>query len=88
MDPTVASFLEHLIVEKGFSRNTSDAYRNDLSQFHKFLQDETNDEFHGNGSHSESSTGSFTWAKVDTDIINSYIQDLQGATANPPLPVK
>ena len=38
MDRTISSFLQHLIVEKGFSRNTSDAYRNDLGQFWEFLQ--------------------------------------------------
>ena len=38
MDRTVSSFLQHLLVEKGFSQNTCSAYRNDLSQFVEFLQ--------------------------------------------------
>ena len=33
MEQSIHSFLQHLIVEKGFSRNTSEAYRNDLTQF-------------------------------------------------------
>lgn len=77
MDRTITSFLQHLIVEKGFSRNTSDAYRNDLGQFWTFLQDQTNDDAHGNGSHSESSKDSFTWATVDINVLNKYIQDLR-----------
>ena len=46
MDRTISSFLQHLIVEKGFSRNTSDAYRNDLGQFWEFIQDQSNRDKH------------------------------------------
>jgi integrase/recombinase XerD len=67
MDRTISSFLQHLIVEKGFSRNTSDAYRNDLGQFWNFLQD------NGNGS----SNGNYAWAAVDINVLNKYIEDLR-----------
>ena len=83
MDRTISSFLQHLIVEKGFSRNTSDAYRNDLGQFWTFLQDHSDDPSTGNGSGNgngpdyESSRGNFTWAKVDINVLNMYIQDLK-----------
>ena len=83
MDRTISSFLQHLIVEKGFSRNTSDAYRNDLGQFWTFLQDHSDDPSTGNGSGNgngpdyESSKGNFTWAKVDINVLNMYIQDLK-----------
>ncbi len=85
MDRTISSFLQHLIVEKGFSRNTSDAYRNDLGQFWQFLQDQPHGKsddnsqgnVDGNGSNDESVTGNFTWATVDINVLNTYIQDLR-----------
>ena len=40
MKEIVEEFLKHLIVEKGFSKNTEEAYRNDLSQLVKFIEDE------------------------------------------------
>ncbi|HCP23678.1 MAG TPA: hypothetical protein DIT90_06075, partial [Dehalococcoidia bacterium] len=83
MDRTISSFLQHLVVEKGFSRNTSDAYRNDLGQFWEFIQDNghnaSGDKGNGNGhsngngngnGHSKSSNGSFTWSTVDINVLN------------------
>jgi integrase/recombinase XerD len=69
MDRTITSFLQHLIVEKGFSRNTSDAYRNDLGQFCEFLQTQSNGHTNGNSSQ--------VWATVDINILNKYIEDLR-----------
>ncbi len=69
MDRTVSSFLQHLIVEKGFSRNTSSAYRNDLSQFVEFLR-------HNSASAGKDSE-SVDWSLVDIDILNRYITDLK-----------
>jgi integrase/recombinase XerD len=84
MDRTIASFLQHLIVEKGFSRNTSDAYRNDLGQFWEFLNDRSgntnghsNGKEVGNGSHTGSTNGSFIWTTVDINILNQYVEDLR-----------
>ena len=68
MDQAISSFLQHLVVEKGFSNNTSQAYRNDLSQFWGFLQEHRN----GNGD------GEYPWDSVDLNLLNDYIGDLRG----------
>ena len=75
MDRTISYFLQHLIVEKGFSRNTSDAYRNDLGQFWDFLQDHPNG--HSNGNGSGISNGNHLWASVDINLLNKYVEDLR-----------
>ncbi|SUZ85317.1 uncharacterized protein METZ01_LOCUS38171 [marine metagenome] len=75
MDRTISSFLQHLIVEKGFSRNTSDAYRNDLGQFWDFLQDGSHS--NGNGNGDGSSNGNNFWASVDLNLLNKYVEDLR-----------
>ena len=68
MNQDITSFLQHLIVEKGFSHNTSEAYRNDLSQFWDFLRE------HKNGA----TDGEKPWDLVDLDLLNEYIKDLRG----------
>ena len=65
MDRTISSFLQHLIVEKGFSRNTSDAYRNDLGQFWEFLQDNGNGHSNGHSNGTGDGNGNYAWAMVD-----------------------
>ena len=83
MDRIISSFLEHLIVEKGFSRNTSDAYRNDLGQFWDFLQDHStscpngNSNIDLNGGANESISRNPIWAEVDIDVLNKYIENLR-----------
>jgi integrase/recombinase XerD len=67
MERTISSFLQHLIVEKGFSRNTSEAYRNDLQQFWDFLQGNRNGHSHTD----------FAWTQVDIGTLNKYIEDLR-----------
>lgn len=67
MDRTISSFLQHLLIEKGFSRNTSDAYRNDLQQFWDFLQ----------GNRNGHSNMEFSWTQVDIEDLNKYIEDLR-----------
>ena len=69
MDHTISAFLQHLLVEKGFSQNTCDAYRNDLSQFSEFLEN--------NGGGPGSSNNAFDWTRVNIDILNQYITDLK-----------
>ena len=71
MDRTVSSFLQHLLVEKGFSQNTCSAYRNDLSQFLEFLQQR------GLGRANGSGNGAFDWTAVDIETLNHYITDLK-----------
>ena len=68
MEQSINSFLQHLIVEKGFSRNTSEAYRNDLGQFYQFFQDHNKTEVNG----------SSPWRLVDLELLNKYISDLRG----------
>jgi integrase/recombinase XerD len=68
MKESINSFLQHLIVEKGFSRNTLEAYRNDLNQFRDFVQERLN------GAASESNP----WQQVDLSLLNEYIADLRG----------
>ncbi|HZA22889.1 MAG TPA: site-specific tyrosine recombinase XerD [Dehalococcoidia bacterium] len=68
MKESINSFLQHLIVEKGFSRNTLEAYRNDLNQFKDFVQERLN------GAASESNP----WQQVDLGLLNEYIADLRG----------
>ena len=67
MEQSINSFLQHLIVEKGFSRNTSEAYRNDLGQFYQFFQDHNKTEING----------SSPWRLVDLEMLNKYISDLR-----------
>ena len=38
MKEYIDSFLNYLMVEKGFSKNTEEAYRNDLFQLENFHQ--------------------------------------------------
>jgi integrase/recombinase XerD len=40
MKEYIESFLKYLLVEKGFSKNTEEAYRNDLSQLESFIAEE------------------------------------------------
>jgi integrase/recombinase XerD len=40
MKEYINSFLKYLVVEKGFSKNTEEAYRNDLSQLQSFAAEE------------------------------------------------
>ena len=40
MRDVIESFLNYLVVEKGFSQNTIEAYRNDLKQLAAFIESE------------------------------------------------
>ena len=68
MNNAIQSFLhDHLIVDKGFSQNTLEAYRNDLGQFHEFLEQRTEVRIKDESS----------WSKVDLPILHQYIDDLK-----------
>lgn len=61
MDIHIQEFLDHLIAEKGCSKNTIAAYQNDLAQFHAFLVT------HGSlGPNSD-------WATITRDDIVNYM---------------
>ena len=68
MQQAIEDFLQHLVVERGFSQHTLDAYRNDLGQFADFLRDR----FNGTSERSD------VWNRVDLDLLNDYIADLRG----------
>ena len=72
MRESVDSFLNHLVVEKGFSRNTLDAYRNDLYQFTEYL----------GGSRNSSNSGKSgpmamepdqRWSEVNLGLLTDYV---------------
>ncbi|MEK7815127.1 MAG: site-specific tyrosine recombinase XerD [Chloroflexota bacterium] len=69
MEQAISSFLQHLIVEKGFSRHTSEAYRNDLHQFAEFFQERLN----GQRGDEEACL-----RRVDLNLLNEYIANLRG----------
>ena len=68
MQKAIEDFLQHLVVERGFSQHTLDAYRNDLGQFADFLKVRL-------GADGESDD---VWQRVDLDLLNDYIADLRG----------
>jgi integrase/recombinase XerD len=57
----IDDFLNFLAVEKGYSKNTIDAYKNDLSQFARFLQE----------------TGVDDWRQVTRDHLTDFIFDMR-----------
>ncbi len=66
MRQEVDNFLNHLSMEKGFSLNTVDAYRNDLSQLASFIEEQATAKGY-----------SPKWISVDRNILISYILDLK-----------
>ena len=77
MEQSISSFLEHLIVEKGFSRNTSSAYRNDLQQFWEFFQEKRNGDWQNGDRRNGDSQAESPWRYVDLSLLNDYIGDLR-----------
>lgn len=66
MKQTVNSFLQHLVVERGFSQNTLNAYSNDLNQFREFVKDSL-----------EAGEDQEVWRLVDINLLNAYISELR-----------
>ncbi len=66
MGEEIQSFLNHISVEKGFSGNTIDAYRNDLNQLASFVIETARYQ----GDNPE-------WSTVDRNLLISYILDLK-----------
>ena len=69
MKATIDAFLNHLTIERGLSSNTLFAYRNDLYQFLRFIQE---------GFDHRSSIS--TWPQVNREVITRYSLDLRERT--------
>ncbi len=66
MEEAIESFLNYLIVEKGFSQNTVAAYRNDLRQLASFVKTET------------ARAGTVpSWANLERQGVLSYLLNLK-----------
>jgi integrase/recombinase XerD len=66
MRQEIQSFLNHLSIEKGFSKNTTEAYKNDLHQLASFVEELAV----GQGYDPR-------WYAVDRNLLISYILDLK-----------
>lgn len=64
MEQGIQDFLNFLVVEKGFSGNTLEAYSNDLSQLRQYLEREQTQRLQG-------------WSAVDKPSLLSFILDLK-----------
>lgn len=67
MDEGINSFISALSVEKGFSHNTLDAYKNDLTQFADYIRKQAVKE----------DKQQFTWESVDRNMILDYLVTLR-----------
>ena len=67
MQEPIDSFLNHMVVEKGFSHNTLEAYRNDLYQFFDYTKKTL-----------PFVNGRSTWKQVDLNHLTNYVFDLRG----------
>jgi integrase/recombinase XerD len=86
MQQDIQSFLEFLSVEKGFSQNTIEAYRNDLEQFHEFLlqvnaKQAAAEAVRVGGNNlpprDDSSVTEITWSGISRTRILSFIMELK-----------
>ena len=77
MKESVDSFLSYLVVERGFSRNTLEAYRNDLYQFIQFVRGGPNTPQSKNAP-SESKKVGEGWDQVDLGLLTDYVSSLRG----------
>ncbi len=60
----IKEFISHLTAERHFSSNTIAAYRNDVTQFHSWL---------------DKNTGALTWADVKRSEVQDYLMYLKGS---------
>ena len=73
---SVDSFLNHLVVEKGFSSNTLQAYRNDLDQFIEFVDHRNHISKSGNNVDG-SPLANEAWRRVDLGLLTDYVSNLR-----------
>jgi len=67
MEEGISSFISALSVEKGFSRNTLEAYKNDLAQFVEFLRKRA----------AKEDKLQLTWGSVDRAMVLDYLVNLR-----------
>jgi len=67
MDEGIANFISSLSVEKGFSPNTLDAYKNDLNQFVAFLRNKA----------AKEDKHQLTWENIDRSSVLDYMVSLR-----------
>ncbi len=67
MEEAIASFLSALSIEKGFSNNTLDAYRNDLRQFKDFAREQL----------PKDDGPEPSWPSVDKSLVLNYMVNLR-----------
>jgi integrase/recombinase XerD len=72
MEEDIKSFLDYLINEKKYSKNTLAAYKNDLSQLADYVKSQG----------SASATG-FTESKLNANVLSGYLQSLRGRRYTP-----
>jgi len=65
------------VVEKGFSRNTLDAYRNDLYQFTEYADGKLNSSNSVDSAHLSSEPNG-QWKRVDLGLLSDYVSSLRG----------
>lgn len=66
MKELINSFLNNLVIERGFSKNTLEAYRNDLYQLVNAVE-----------THVSNMNQSPDWGQVTTDLLVEYVYDLR-----------
>ena len=71
MEERVAAFLHYMSAERGSSKNTIDAYRNDLSGFAEFVQRERNP--HTSNSNGAAPDPGGVIGELDRELILDYI---------------
>ncbi|MQF69477.1 site-specific tyrosine recombinase XerD [SAR202 cluster bacterium AD-804-J14_MRT_500m] len=67
MHEPINSFLHHLVVERGFSHNTLEAYRNDLYQLMTYVKGKL-----------PSANGASTWSHIGVELLTEYVFSLRG----------
>jgi integrase/recombinase XerD len=72
MEEDIKSFLDYLINEKKYSKNTLAAYKNDLSQLADYVK-----------SQGSASAADFTGSKLNAHILSGYLQGLRGRRYTP-----
>ncbi|MBE0480556.1 MAG: site-specific tyrosine recombinase XerD [Dehalococcoidia bacterium] len=73
MEEAISNFLTSLSVEKGFSNNTLDAYRNDLGQFSRFVREKV----------PGIPDGRFDYGCMDRALLLDYVLNLRDRSYAP-----